>query len=932
MDFGCDQPRLQLGIHFASPLQPGSGDSRALGWGGDERGSDKTIREEYDPPGAGRTRILQYVLPTTKEDRRASSYSKSSTPEPAPPSEVIQDGSLQQHSGVARDRPLGGLSGSDGRLFAHPRSSQSLEVSSLRSKRGRDLRVQGAMLRPSYSTASVHKSSGRSGRVPAEIGVSHLPVLGRLDISAPLQNFSRSAASHAVTSHTSTRFPGEFGKIRSGPQSTFHLPGSEVRPSGRPPVPFFRSHRQVTGGPSVDPAGRRGAGVRMASRPRDHGIMHRHRTLGQVTDETDSAVSPLPVVSSGPGHVQIHPSPSPCGYTSSLVGVDRPLANWRPVEASSVSANHGDGRQHGLGVGRLHSERTLCSGSVVSCGTFTSHKHPGDASSVQLPETVSRCGKEQAYSPPLRQHDSRILHKQARGHSLATPVLASLAPASLVPGERGASEGSPPGRSQEHSRGLSVSQGGFPGGVVSSQGSNGGHFRDTGQTTCGPIRCKGERQTANVLLVESGPAGAGDGRSGIRLDKVVRICIPPNLPDTESPAEDGRGEVPDHLDHSGVASEALVSPPPEPAVPSADTSSRAEGSAFATARAAMASKPRAVSVGGMAAVKRNYRQKGFSKVAAKLLANAVRGSTRSVYKSRFEEFARWCSRREIDPFLADLEYVINFLSTKFKNGLSYSTVAGYRSAISSYHVPVNNAPVGQHPLVVKLIRGVFNLRPPPRSLGPIWDLKLVLTNLRRSPFEPLREVSLKWCTRKTVLLVALASAGRSSDIAKLGWRSPHLRFESNPAGVRLIPRGLRKQDRPGHLLQDVFITAFQEDPKLDPVRAIRIYMSRVKDRRGDLESLFVTFGAKSVSSPSAQTIAHWIVDAIKQGLDSNARIGAHSTRSTSTTTALLKGVSVANIIRAADWAGSSTFARHYLREHREEEARFGTAVLQAARV
>ena len=44
-----------------------------------------------------------------------------------------------------------------------------------------------------------------------------------------------------------------------------------------------------------------------------------------------------------------------------------------------------------------------------------------------------------------------------------------------------------------------------------------------------------------------------------------------------------------------------------------------------------------------------------------------------------------------------------------------------------------------------------------------------------------------------------------------------MRFEQNPTVVRFFPRRLRKQDRPGHLLEDIFIPRFEDDRKLDPI-------------------------------------------------------------------------------------------------------------------
>ena len=64
------------------------------------------------------------------------------------------------------------------------------------------------------------------------------------------------------------------------------------------------------------------------------------------------------------------------------------------------------------------------------------------------------------------------------------------------------------------------------------------------------------------------------------------------------------------------------------------------------------------------------------------------------------------------------ETVCDFLSDQFGEGKSYSTVNSYRSALSGMLVPVNERPIGEHPVIVQLLRSILNVRPPvPRYNG-----------------------------------------------------------------------------------------------------------------------------------------------------------------------------------------------------------------------
>lgn len=84
--------------------------------------------------------------------------------------------------------------------------------------------------------------------------------------------------------------------------------------------------------------------------------------------------------------------------------------------------------------------------------------------------------------------------------------------------------------------------------------------------------------------------------------------------------------------------------------------------------------------------------------------------------------------------------------------------------LSSVFTPIDNVPVGQHPHIIRLLKGVFNTRPP---RVPDLDLLKVVDMLQKAPFEPLKLASLKHLTYKTVFLVAITTFRRCSDIQTL---------------------------------------------------------------------------------------------------------------------------------------------------------------------
>ena len=68
---------------------------------------------------------------------------------------------------------------------------------------------------------------------------------------------------------------------------------------------------------------------------------------------------------------------------------------------------------------------------------------------------------------------------------------------------------------------------------------------------------------------------------------------------------------------------------------------------------------------------------------------------------------------------------------------------------------------------------------------PQWDLGIALEALSKPPYEPLREASLKRLTLKTVFLLAMASAGRRSQLQALVFDPQCLQFKPKGAGLTL---------------------------------------------------------------------------------------------------------------------------------------------------
>ena len=115
--------------------------------------------------------------------------------------------------------------------------------------------------------------------------------------------------------------------------------------------------------------------------------------------------------------------------------------------------------------------------------------------------------------------------------------------------------------------------------------------------------------------------------------------------------------------------------------------------------------------------------------------------------------------------------------------LQPSTIDDYRSAIADKlgNSPIN---VSKDENLTHLLHSFHRNRPKGRRGIPSWNLSLVLHQLTKAPFEPLKKASLKHLTFKTVFLLALGSGKCGREIH--AWRNKNIR-QTDWSKVSLYP-------------------------------------------------------------------------------------------------------------------------------------------------
>ena len=138
-------------------------------------------------------------------------------------------------------------------------------------------------------------------------------------------------------------------------------------------------------------------------------------------------------------------------------------------------------------------------------------------------------------------------------------------------------------------------------------------------------------------------------------------------------------------------------------------------------------------------------------------------------------FCGWCCGRGFAPVSATVPMIVDFLVHLFRDkGLSVSAIKGFRAALSSVFALKGMDLADSRPISM-LFRSFSKSVRPEELRPPAWDVTLVLQSLTRAPYEPLRTSDERFLVRKTLFLLALASAKRVGELHALSHRISHSR-------------------------------------------------------------------------------------------------------------------------------------------------------------
>ena len=579
-------------------------------------------------------------------------------------------------------------------------------------------------------------------------------------------------------------------------------------------------------------------------------------------------------------------------------------------------------------------QRTHCKRVLVGSGEQVTHKLPGTQNSFssikRVPEPLCRPDD----SDSVGQHHSGGLHKQGRRHAVGAPVCSTLEDLDLLLPEASNSEGPTHPRPPQCDSGQTIQAGSDHTNRMVPPSRNLSEAMQQVAPTSDRLVChEVQSQVTPVCVSNTGPLGGSSGCTHPAMGRSGCIRLPTDCHTGQSGGE--ATELPVQEIHShcpGMAQHALVlglgehvkpgpSQPTQPAQP-ADSALQSDPSQKSDKSKSPCLAPRATKI----------KEQGFSEAVAARIEAPQRRSTRSVYEAKWTIFTKWCNANQVDFRSPPVKSVADFLMHLFEDKkLQPSTIDGYRSAIAD-KLGSTTINISKDDNLTRLLESFHRDRPKGRRGIPSWNLSLVLYQLTKAPFEPLREASLKHLTFKTVFLLALGSGKRRSEIH--AWQHKNIRHQSDWSRVSLFPspsflsKNQLAKEGPESVapvvipaLAPTLDRSLKSDRSLCPVRALRYYLDRTSDIRQHKELVFVSFKKGFDKDISSATISSWIKQTVilcYECSDHQAhtlhQVKAHDVRAFAASKAFQSGVSLEQILSACHWRSHNTFTQFYLKD------------------
>ena len=156
------------------------------------------------------------------------------------------------------------------------------------------------------------------------------------------------------------------------------------------------------------------------------------------------------------------------------------------------------------------------------------------------------------------------------------------------------------------------------------------------------------------------------------------------------------------------------------------------------------------------------QEQGFSVEVAERIAALQRSSTRTIYKSKWALFEKWCRENSVDFSTPSVKQVSDLFMYLYQDlHRRPSTIDGYRTAIVDTLCPTGHH-IAQSSDLHRLLSSFHRDHPKSSRNLPKWNLSIVLNELTKAFVQPMKDTDLQHLTLKTAFLLALVSVAAKS--------------------------------------------------------------------------------------------------------------------------------------------------------------------------
>ncbi len=291
------------------------------------------------------------------------------------------------------------------------------------------------------------------------------------------------------------------------------------------------------------------------------------------------------------------------------------------------------------------------------------------------------------------------------------------------------------------------------------------------------------------------------------------------------------------------------------------------------------------------------------------------------YKVHHKKWSKFCLENGINANCATVEQGIEFLTSLYRNGLTYSSINAARSALSIIIRDSQGTSFGQHYLVKRFMKGVFENRPYFPRTTTVWSVSQVLGYLEA--LGGADNLSLKLLTLRLTFLLCLLAGQRVQTIHALTLDDMSL----NDSVCIFSVNHILKTTKPGIYLKPIRYLAFPENKDLCVINNLTRYLAKTQLLRKECRQLLIST-VKPFRAVSRSTISRWCKDVLSNAGIDTEQIGAHSIRSAATSYARFKGLPLSVILNAAGWTRETTFERYYHKTiDNRDDLNFGQFIL-----